>query len=280
MTRTFPRWVRRTAVIGDVGGHVTELRTELSRLGARDDGTLPDDLGVIQVGDLVHRGPHSAEVVSLVDRILTTQPQQWLQLAGNHEALYLAHPVFEWSERVDAETADRLRRWWAEGSMRVAAAVVTEDEEFLITHAGLTAGFWRWLGGPTSASDAADALNGLIGTGDPALFRPGSMLRNRRGAVRPRGEPGPLWAQAGAEVIGSWRGVDLPFSQIHGHSSVVDWTVVGSGEIPIGEDAALRTDAEVRHAHVHLRGGRIIGIDPGHGRDPSPWGSLVLQLPA
>jgi hypothetical protein len=44
-------------VIGDIGGHLSELRTELVRLGAGPDGWLPDDLIVVQVGDLIHRGP-------------------------------------------------------------------------------------------------------------------------------------------------------------------------------------------------------------------------------
>lgn len=40
----------RVAVIGDVGGHVEELRRELRSLGASETGVLPDDLVVIQVG--------------------------------------------------------------------------------------------------------------------------------------------------------------------------------------------------------------------------------------
>lgn len=40
----------RVAVIGDVGGHVKELRRELRALGASETGVLPDDLVVIQVG--------------------------------------------------------------------------------------------------------------------------------------------------------------------------------------------------------------------------------------
>ena len=59
------RPAHRVAVVGDVAGHLDELRTELRRLGA-DGGTgrLPDDLTIIQVGDLVHRGPASDAVVA------------------------------------------------------------------------------------------------------------------------------------------------------------------------------------------------------------------------
>ena len=58
-----PGSIRRVAVIGDVAGHLDELQTELVRLGA-DGATLelPAGLQVIQVGDLIHRGPDSAGV--------------------------------------------------------------------------------------------------------------------------------------------------------------------------------------------------------------------------
>jgi hypothetical protein len=60
----------RVAVVGDIGGHATELRAELTRLGEDKDGRLPSDLVVIQVGDLIHRGPDSDDVVKLVDNYL------------------------------------------------------------------------------------------------------------------------------------------------------------------------------------------------------------------
>ena len=110
-------WGHRFAVIGDVGGHLDELRRELRRLGAdRSTGSLPNDLVVIQVGDLVHRGPDSAGVIALVDRYLHTQPGQWIQIVGNHEAQYLADPTFAWPERLDDESGRVLRGWWSDGS--------------------------------------------------------------------------------------------------------------------------------------------------------------------
>lgn len=79
------------AVLGDVGGHLAALRAELTRLGVPDggDGPIPADLTVVQVGDLVHRGPESDAVVALVDRHLSATPRRWLQVVGNHEAFYL-----------------------------------------------------------------------------------------------------------------------------------------------------------------------------------------------
>ena len=102
----------RIAVIGDVGGHATPLRHELARLGARPDGSLPEDLIVVQVGDLIHRGPESAQVIDIVDRYLRTQPAQWIQLIGNHEVNYLQPPIFAWPETLSSKHTRILNGWW------------------------------------------------------------------------------------------------------------------------------------------------------------------------
>jgi hypothetical protein len=270
----------RVAVIGDVAGHLDELRAELRRLGADDSsGRLPAGLTVVQVGDLVHRGPASDETVALVDRYLTDQPDQWIQLVGNHEAQYLRNPVFEWPERLSPRAAATLRRWWARGQMRVAAWVRGSTESFLITHAGLTAGFWRSdLCAPRDVEQAASALNALIGTDENAVFRAGAMLFGRRRTPN----AGPTWASTATELLPGWRAETLPFSQIHGHDTLFDW---GYGRFR-GDDAAsaeliARTelDERAKHETTTLTGGRIIGIDPGHGVQPrSPWRAWETPL--
>lgn len=260
------------AVIGDIAGHLDELRAELRRLGADDvTGRLPPGLTVIQVGDLVHRGPASDGVIALVDRYLTEQPDQWIQLVGNHEAQYLRKPVFEWPQRLGKQATATLRRWWAEGRMRVATSVRGGGESFLITHAGLTAGFWRSdLCAPCDVEQAATALNNLIGTDENALFRAGAILLGRR-----CGGAGPTWAAAATELLSSWQSETLPFSQIHGHDSFFDWR---HGGFQVGDAVLTRlaartvVDEAAKHETTTLTGGRIIGIDPGHGEQPrSPW---------
>jgi hypothetical protein len=270
------RGAKRVAVIGDVGGHADELRVELRRLGAdAGDGRLPPGLTVIQVGDLVHRGPDSDGVVALVDSYLRRQPDQWVQLLGNHEAQYLREPLFEWPERVSPESVATLRRWWADGQLRAAASVVSPDEAFLITHAGLTAGFWRkTLAAPETSQQTAVALNTLVDTDDDALFRAGHMLQARK----PDRAAGPIWAAPATELIPGWLSTELPFSQIHGHATMYDWryrTFRGSREI-----AAITTvDEMAKHECTTLTGGRIIGIDPGHGRHPlSPWRAWEIPI--
>ena len=271
------RWPGRIAVIGDVAGHLEELRGELLRLGAdRQTLRLPADLTVIQVGDLVHRGPDSEGVVALVDRYLREQPKQWVQLAGNHEAHYLREPVFDWPETIRDEAIETLRLWWSDGRMRIAAVVRSADEDFLVTHAGVTEGFWRQaLDSPSLASHAAAAINSFIGTHDDVLFYAGEML----GGGDPNLSAGPVWAATASELVPSWLGADqrLPFSQVHGHSMIVDWRgrrVRGGGALT----NRLTVDQDAAHETVALPAGRIIGIDPGHGRQAHrPWRALVIE---
>ena len=231
---------------------------------------------MIQVGDLVHRGPDSAGVLALVDRYLGEQPDQWVQLVGNHEAQYLRPPAFEWPETISDDDAGLLVRWWSTGQMRVAAAVEAAGEHFLVTHAGLTEGFWeRALDRLPAAEQTARALNSFIGEHDDVIFSAGEML----GGGAPNLLAGPVWASAAAELIPSWleSGRPLPFSQIHGHSRAMGWR--GGRESGATGVAAVTTfDPQTAQETATLPGGRIVGIDPGHGRKPHrPWRAFVLS---
>ena len=230
----------------------------------------PDGLHVVQVGDLVHRGPDSLGVVLLADRLIGLGV--WTQVVGNHEQQYVDTPRFDWPETIDPEASDLLREWWGDGRMSAAAVLETEaDDAWLITHAGLTAGFWEHgLGRPTTTDSLLAALTEA--RNDGVLWHPGRMLT---GDVDRNA--GPVWAEAGFEVYPSWLDVDalMPFHQIHGHSTAYWW-----------DRRAWRCDRRVRryaiadertrHVTFDLRGGRIVGIDPGHALDPAPAHAPLL----
>lgn len=265
----------RVAVIGDVHGQLVALRYELVRLGADPHtGELPEDLTVVQVGDIVHRGPDSGGVVALIDRYLREQPGRWIQLVGNHEAFYLGGRSFQWNERIDSGTVATIEKWWADGSMHVAVALPTTLGDYLVSHAGLTAGFWRAaLDMPTSAAAAAVALNELPVGGPRKVFRTGAMLGRRKS-----GSAGPVWADAAHELVPSWFQTRMPFSQVHGHCTVTDWE---TGKMR-GSDAVIAstiTNPIARHEITSLRGGRIIGVDPDHGATAaSLWAAWEAEL--
>lgn len=263
----------RIAVIGDVGGHAEPLRLELARLGAGADGSLPDDLTVVQVGDLIHRGPDSARVVEIVDDYLARQPDQWIQLIGNHEAHYLQPPVFAWSETLSRKHIRLIRRWWQSGSAAVAVAIEAAHESFLITHAGITAEFWaNALGGPPTAAEAASRINDLARAGAESVFRAGVMLHGKTAS-----DAGPLWADTMTELLPGWADRQMPFSQIHGHAAITSWREPDTTVAPATIEALVVIDTDAKHETVYLAGGRLVGIDPDHRDAPTtPWRALEL----
>jgi hypothetical protein len=246
--------VAKIVIVGDVGGCAGQLAGAIAAVAAD-----PDTI-VVQVGDLVDRGPDSSGVLEFVRHQLEAPSRRWIQLAGNHESQYLGGDRF-WPQPLAPDDAALLRLWWMKEWMRVAAAVRTVDgEEFLITHAGLTVDAWRQLGAPVTAGTAADLLN----------TRPEELLWHDRG---------PLWAEAGPDVYRSWlhAGQPVPFGQIHGHSTIVDYR---SRTWSCGERIRQRStvDWTARHTVTQLGAARFIGTDPKHGREGAPsWSPFILH---
>lgn len=244
----------KIVIIGDVGG-CRELLTEAVHAVVDDPGAV-----VIQVGDLIDRGPDSRGVLALVHERLQAHPGRWIQLLGNHESQYLGAAPF-WPHRLAPDDAALLRTWWMKEWLRVAAAVRTADgEEFLITHAGLTVDAWQALGEPVTAGTAADLLN----------TRPEQLLWHNRG---------PLWAEAGSDVYPSWLQAPrpVPFGQVHGHSTIVSYQ---RQEWMCTERIRQRStvDWTARHTVTRIGGCRFIGVDPRHGRTgAATWSPLTLD---
>ncbi len=262
----------RVVVIGDVGGHADQLRWALSQVGAwGEPPTLPDDVVVIQVGDLVDRGPDSMGVLALVDHMLRSQPAHWVQLIGNHEWQYLPEGRMFWPSSLSADGVRTLASWWDEGLMTMAAAVATADgEEFLLTHAGMTVGCWEALDEPMTAASAAWRLDD----------HPSLAWHGWDGAVHR--STGPLWADAGWELCEPWlefhaAGGLVPFGQIHGHSAIVRYPD-RSWRAPGRVRQRATVDWTARLVRVRVGGRLIIGVDPKHGTDGAPtWQPLILD---
>ena len=68
----------------------------------------------------------------------------------------------------------------------------------------------------------------------------------------------------------------MPFHQVHGHSSLVDWSTGRALGLP-DRVGRFTPDPVLRHTTTTVGERRIVGIDPGHGRRPAPvWGPLVF----
>ncbi|WP_433217999.1 metallophosphoesterase [Dactylosporangium sp. CS-047395] len=242
------------AIIGDVGGCLEQLAAAVDALD--DPATV-----VVQVGDLVDRGPDSSGVLSYVgDRLAGGR---WVQLVGNHDAQYVGKELQPfWPERLADGDAALLRGWWLRDRLRVAAAVRTsEGEELLVTHAGLSRRAWGELGDPVTAGTAAALLN----------TRPEPLLW---------ADDGPLWTEAGTNLYPGWLeevGPPMPFSQVHVHSSIVDWDrTVWRCREHLRDRSTV--DWAARHTVTRAGGARFIAVDPRHGkRGAAAWSPLILR---
>jgi Calcineurin-like phosphoesterase len=243
----------RVILIGDVGGHPDHLRAVLAGAGAYP--RIPDDTTVVQVGDLVDRGPDSPGVLELVDTYLREQPQRWVQLVGNHDAQYLPGGSMFYRPSIEGSQIEMLRSF----KMGIAAAVTTPAEDYLVTHAGLTVGLWRQIGEPMTATTAAMLLND----------RPDLMGH----------QAGPLWAEAGTDLYEPWLDFRnfIPFGQIHGHSSIAGFD---DQKFYCAEKVRQRATADwqARQTRVRIGGRHFIGIDPKLGKTgAAQWSPLVLD---
>ncbi|MBB5514523.1 serine/threonine protein phosphatase 1 [Rubricella aquisinus] len=72
--------------IGDVHGHLDKLRAAHDLIAADRDRT-GNDAPVIHLGDLVDRGPHSAEVMDYVIETVARDPRNRVIL-GNHDRMF------------------------------------------------------------------------------------------------------------------------------------------------------------------------------------------------
>ena len=276
----------RTAVFGDVGGHREPFEALLTELGVDvGAGTIPDDVTVVQVGDLVHRGPDSPGVIDLVERFI--EHPRWVQLVGNHEAQYLRPNgrTFEWpkDDELDARRGDLLRQWFEADLMRVAHATPPGPDgvPFLATHAGVTLGFARSIGADlSSAISAAESVNDTPRSyRSSQLWEEGMMMSGRPDVMA-----GPLWSESSHELSINWywAGANCPpaFHQVIGHSSPMDWrNRVWRGDIIMrGRSRIIEQDRHVRMSVNDYPERYIWAIDPGHGRYPTTaWRPLIIE---
>jgi hypothetical protein len=261
----------RVAMLGDVQGRLDALNRALSSLGVKRgrteaEETWPEGLTVVQVGDLIHRGPASDAVVAVAAREL--RAGRWIQLFGNHEAVHL--PAGRWivpgDERLSPETIATIEHWYDCDVAQMAVAV----DGLLITHAGMTARRWRDLGCPATADEAAGALNFQARLDPVAAFRAGWVLTGTTLA-----DPGVIWTHPAVELYPGWLGEPVvPFGQVHGHMSAFRWhTGAWDPATPRELRRGAIVDIASHHLTVTIGGQPFIGIDPDLG--PRAPGNLV-----
>jgi serine/threonine protein phosphatase 1 len=160
----------RAYAVGDVHGRADELR-RVHALIAADRARTGEDAPVVHLGDLVDRGPASAEVIEYLLRSAEGEP--WITLRGNHDYMFRLflddptrrdpglNPAYTWlharlggnttlaSYGVDASPERPLPDLWTEARARVPEAhrvfldnlpLLYRTEAAVFVHAGIRPG--------------------------------------------------------------------------------------------------------------------------------------------
>lgn len=234
---------KRVFIISDIHGDIDRFRSELVKAGVQDE-VIPSDITVVQIGDLVHgRGQSQSECVLLADRLLRENNGRYIQLLGNHDAHYLGGPSVQSRSvfrQADKQTIEILKSWQDKDLWTYALSI----DNFLITHAGLTAGVWKEIGSPQSVNEAARAIN--YDMAFETLMRPGFLMSGELNY-----SAGILCSRTAAELAQSWLlEKQMPFSQIHGHESAWWWPDNNWHEdVP----QSVKQVTKVDHIHRHSR---------------------------
>lgn len=261
----------KTAIFGDVGGQYLAFSRSLIKLGCDPEtGDMPEDLRIIQLGDLVHKGPGTDAVVSMVDRFIQNPCSQWTQLWGNHESMHVLSRTRFAPCNCSEETKHTLKTWEQYGTAQIATIATghhpTLHNSFptLVTHAGLTSGALSraLMRIPlTPEPDLGDILD-ILNSGEAFVREPGQILTGSR---FPNLYAGPYWAIDTAEVIPSWRNLMMPFNQVHGHTSAFTFSLRNKWffATPLEMRKGIKVDIpNERTVYTQESGATIVGIDP------------------
>jgi len=219
----------RTYAIGDIHGCADKLLSLLARVGATPAAETVGKL--IFLGDLVDRGPDSAEVVAIVRALEELSPIGAVSsLKGNHEQMML-----DWLKHGDS-------LWFANGGLETIASFRRGDGE-----PEIPGDVVEWIEGlPTWREDASHIYV-------HAGLRPGRPYNQQRDQDR-------LWIREG------FLDVDYDFGKhvIHGHTPILNGpdrrpfrTNIDTGAVYGGALTAailkVETPAPIGFVHVHAR---------------------------
>lgn len=258
---SWPAW--RIAVIGDFAGFLDHLRAALATLGVTASHW-PDDLLVIQVGDLLG-GRDDLDVVELIAPHVATR--RWVQLLGNWELEAADDPQVTNAKgrTADVEALRVFRDWYQDGLVHHAVGVNTESGATgVITHAGISHGFWSQdLAGSTDGQDVVEMIRSMALR---QVARPGEMFGGDAETAPGRsGHRGRRHGRGGRRHH-SLRSTD---TQHHGTRYRRAWWDTAPADI---DDHAI-----VKNGHVIFRASAealpFVTVDPGLW-DRSPVGSL------
>lgn len=261
------------ALFGDVGGHYLPFVSGLQALGVSlgnspADFSIPKNLTVIQVGDLVHKGPHSDALIALADNMMkanNSNPDRgtWVQLIGNHESMYIPGARVFWEFECSKESILTINRWWKEKQAKLHFVIPQNSgKPFMVTHAGVGSYVYKATQRKRKGIEAfSEHIESL---------QPGRMMEASFAGAMLYGKVSPyaglFWAESTREVYATWHEEESPFHQVHGHCPPYAWMQrqFWSNVHPTFRKG-LVLDHVNRRSLWEAKGASFYCIDPGFG---------------
>jgi hypothetical protein len=167
-------------IFGDTGGHAIQLFNALKSLGVDvKNYIIPEDVRIIHLGDLIHKGPSSKLLLETVDQLIRNNPGQWVQILGNHEFQHIEGSPYFWNCECDFDDEAIINDWYDEGLafatfglekyesiklgpfLNLKARVKAPVSGILFSHASLSWSWWKKFNSLTSAVELSKELNEL-----------------------------------------------------------------------------------------------------------------------
>ncbi len=166
---------QRIYAIGDIHGRLDLLEDLLHRITA-DESTRPNaETTLIFLGDLIDRGPESAQVVTFLEQLAAARPSGHTRfLAGNHEEVFLA----------SLEGEEKTLRFFTRigGRETILSYGISEAEYNAMDYPELAASLQARV--PAAHRDFLSGFEDMIVVGDyvfvHAGVRPGEALARQR----------------------------------------------------------------------------------------------------
>lgn len=291
----------RYAILSDTGGHHKQLVASLQELGVDlKTHKIPADLTIIHLGDLVHKGPHSDIIVSMVDALIRKNRGRWVQLFGNHELHYFPDAPSFWNEEISEASQNILMHWHREGliqwSYSLPAGVTGTNnnsvkawlEEYpnapiLLSHSGVSYEFLN----------THNILRDPSGGGVEVMCEEINVLPFRLNAqaglmlygetINPLLPAGPAWAEPIVELWYSWaRWAYDPrwnFLQVHGHTNF--FNPYRGDFFPNAPELVQSTtlvDVDLSQALTLVGSLGLLSVDPCYGKSAPHKGQPFLLL--
>ena len=234
----------RVVVVGDVHGAFDGLREVLLQAGVIADAKAAhcawrslgnESVTLVQMGDIVDRGPGATEAWTCLHRLQTSAPQgsAVVRLLGNHELFWLKGQVHARHRFADtagkiAELNRRMKDDIASGRVLAAYALSVNGLDILFTHAGVRPAFDAYLRrqGINTASATAGFLNQVLNASASACIGKSTCRLDEDREVYEAGKDrggkhigGPFWTDFSILESAEAAGTALPgVLQIVGHT--------------------------------------------------------------